>query len=596
MANYFMDLEQTGTGHAGDVFDPWSYADHIANAASIPANSVTFVKGTLQTALSDSPVNPAVPTIWELWDYRFYWQSTNDPWRLYLTATSEIDFSNTVLKNGIIYKDGPGTGSSTLKVGATEAPDPYGPHVNMLIQATTADSIGLTGSVEFRGCSFKTADSIVNDDSKTVQDCTFDCGDIVLNATLNSSHCSFTVPSLAGTHTDAQWSWPAGVAWPAYDAHKRDFAVKVLGATLAEPAVPGTPPYEAYPYDMWGDTRTNIGGFNFFYDVGFIIKNQNYYPPYWTEVANAWRGDPKWLMIFDIIYFNGAMFTLNGSNSFWGPENTGMVSKSIDNGYNWTTEFGNDVFGGYFCLNTDTNLLYISVEGGPKEGIWTSTDGSSWTQITTNNEIERVFHYSPLDGYFYTLRYGAPTWDGIALRSPDAINWVEMNMATPLYIYDYAEFNGELYACGRDSGDGYVHKLTGTTWNPVYTIDYPTGVECLCMKVFKGHLYVGVSVYEGYIPSYYTTGEVHRTADGIVWEKVGTFDSYAYRNMAWLQNEITNLEVFQDKLYAVSRELYETENGTDWTNLHQNVGNQDVMRSSNNGDYVFFTAFTYPYV
>ena len=273
----------------------------------------------------------------------------------------------------------------------------------------------------------------------------------------------------------------------------------------------------------------------------------------------------------------------------------GRVSSSQDHGYTWTVEWGDDIYGDFFCLNTDTNQLYMYVNNSsPEDGVWTSSDGSLWTQITSNTDILNVFHYSPLDGYYYSLFYGPPLWDGIPLRSPDAINWVAMTIDTPNFIYDYEEFNGELYACGRDGGNGLVHKLTGTTWNLVYTIDYPTGVECLCLKEFNGYLYVGVGVFQYWTPHSYSTGEVHRTTNGVDWSLVGTFDFGPNPNH-WSHSDITNLEVFENKLYAVSVELYETENGTDWTNLHRRVGNESIQRSTVDDSFVYFTSFQFPY-
>jgi len=316
-------------------------------------------------------------------------------------------------------------------------------------------------------------------------------------------------------------------------------------------------------------------------DIGFIIKNQNYYPPYWVDLESA-------QMVECAVIFNGDFYIIDGAEGF------GRIRKSIDRGYNFTTVWGNDVWGRSFCLNTDTNILYLYIKDGypwgdsvANNGVWSSTDGSSWTQVTSNTDIRGAFHYSPLDGYFYTLRYGAPTWEGIPLRSLDAINWVEMTTDTPIYVKDYAEFNGELYACGYSGGNGLVHKLTGTTWNLVYTIDYPTSVECYCLKVFDGYLYVGIGVFIDYNPYYHSRGEIHRTANGIDWDLVGSFD------VGVGLSDIRVLEVFENKLHAVNFTVYITENGTDWISTYQNTG--FLTGSAVDDSFVYFVSSAYSY-
>jgi len=263
MATYWMDL--AGGSGSGTQGDPWSYADYLSAKSSLVNGDLIRVKGVrFETGTSPSQNNR-----WFIWDK---WIG-EDPWRITFSIggfPGGFDIRNIVLKNGVIY-GADGLGQMGFR-GVT--PNPAEFNENVLIQQT-AGNLEYYASQPFtsKGCSIRNTSgnfgffeggAAVND----FIDCTFDIsGSIAVPSapSFTTQNCSFNKASSPGNHTSPQWNWPAGVAWPVYDAIADLFLIDILGATLGAPAVPGAgaPTYTGYETGPWGNPRNNISGFSF---------------------------------------------------------------------------------------------------------------------------------------------------------------------------------------------------------------------------------------------------------------------------------------------------------------------------------------------
>lgn len=320
-------------------------------------------------------------------------------------------------------------------------------------------------------------------------------------------------------------------------------------------------------------------------DFGFIIEDENYIPPFWNNVQGA---GIEWDIINDIVGFNGDIYTVVGA--FYDP--IGQVKKSIDNGLSWTTVL-DTIYGKALCLNTDTDLLYLSASGlgGPlTEGIYTTIDGIIWNKIAPSS-VPYPFYYNQFDGFFYS--YGSFPYN--PSRSLDAVSWVDMPSPTATYVNNYEEFNGQLYVCGENAGNAVVHRLSGETWEMVLNLDHLTyDLDALCLKTFNGYLYAGISVFVGYFPYVYYRGEIHRTANGISWDLVASFDNGEPSPTESSHAEVKSMNFLDNKLYINSgSDIFETENGMDYLDTDQDIEG-DVVRSLNYDNYIYFTSFSWP--
>jgi len=252
MAEY-IDLDDLTTGHAGTIGDPYSYEDYLTYRTTMASGIQFYVKGSLSTSNATNPDLGALAkhAFWDKWG--------DDPWRLELTDPTLKRMYNYFLSNGIIYRT-----AGTFAVGCSSLLS--GNLVNLIVNTGSFSiEIGGGANTPYKGCSFKSSVNSSVVETPVAEDCTFDIPDFIelKGYTLTSDHCSFIGASPAGTHTNAQFNWPAGVSWPVFDAYQTLFASDLLGATLAAPAQPGIPPYAGYETDMWGSTRTGISGFSF---------------------------------------------------------------------------------------------------------------------------------------------------------------------------------------------------------------------------------------------------------------------------------------------------------------------------------------------
>ena len=262
----YIDLSLGTTGHAGTIGDPWSYYDYRSARTITPNGTLMYVKGSIHITTNISGQTLGNWFIWDKWP-------GEDPWRLnwdYLhvgKGSGDPVFTGLIMKNGIFYSD-----HARLTIGIQAGADPGvagQSFSNMLINSFDLLRIYLARDVSFKGCSIKSADQTTiqgafgYDVEYPWYDCTFDSPSFVFvdtdSSKFTTNNFAFTVGSLPGVHDDVQYSW-AGSTWPAWDADSSAFSSAILTAGVTTPPQPGTPPYTGYETDMWGNTRTGIGG------------------------------------------------------------------------------------------------------------------------------------------------------------------------------------------------------------------------------------------------------------------------------------------------------------------------------------------------
>ena len=144
--------------------------------------------------------------------------------------------------------------------------------------------------------------------------------------------------------------------------------------------------------------------------------------------------------------------------------------------------------------------------------IWRTANGSDWTAVTTDGfgisstprsaDVMTVYQgqiyaavssYSEISGvgaYIYRSSSGDPgSWSPVVTGgNGDIQNGL---------VDAFAEFNGALYACGKNTSQGaFIWKSSpdGSTWSQVgsYGLDASHQDEAITMTVFNGKLFVGI--------------------------------------------------------------------------------------------------------
>ena len=132
------------------------------------------------------------------------------------------------------------------------------------------------------------------------------------------------------------------------------------------------------------------------------------------------------------------------------------------------------------------NKLWIFDSEGPNQGmVWSSADGTSWTQVTnsapwggggTDSEGEPI----PRGGFTVAV-YNRNMWIvggccydtgvfsyGDAWRSPAGINWIQVSGMLPPRVvphYETAVFNNRLWLLGGDDYPTYSNTIHSTSDN-----------------------------------------------------------------------------------------------------------------------------------
>jgi len=264
MANFYMNLSRAGSGYSGTTGDPYSWTDYVSLrlGPTFSNDDTIYVKGNVSTG--EYELSPGADWIvFDKWDTS-HPNGSDDAWRLELSYAGGIstDFYGVIFKRGVIYH----YGTNEIVVGASGGGHNF---QNFLLYADTADiGIGNRDNSILRGCSLRTPGVFSSYLNTTILDSSIECASVTIagrGGSLTSTNCSYSPGSVGGSLTSCQLNWPAGVAWPAYNAPAAAFDNIVLGATLSAPAQPGfgAPSYTGYNTGPWGNARTGISGFYF---------------------------------------------------------------------------------------------------------------------------------------------------------------------------------------------------------------------------------------------------------------------------------------------------------------------------------------------
>lgn len=150
----------------------------------------------------------------------------------------------------------------------------------------------------------------------------------------------------------------------------------------------------------------------------------------------------------------------------------------------------------------------------------------------------------------------------VIYRTDNGKDWKEvMKSESGSDVFALEEFKGALYAGVEGPEAELWRSIDGVRWEKVHTFPFDarpysneTGVTAL--GVFKGYLYAG---------TYHL--RIYRSANGIDWEEVGSFQAI---DSSKSSIKVRFLKEFKGKLYAgstYSGALFQSENGKDWIEL-----------------------------
>ena len=203
--------------------------------------------------------------------------------------------------------------------------------------------------------------------------------------------------------------------------------------------------------------------------------------------------------------------------------------------------------------------------------LWSSTDGVTWTLITTN---------APYDGYAEMTVYAGKIWavKQNVWNSVDGVNWKQIAEKSPFGIRSYGELvvhDGKMWQLG--SGEDVWHTTNGVTWNCV-AAHTPYGPRFASAAVaFNGKLWVmGGAVEktnsppEKVYPKFTTFNDVWSSADGADWTRV-------VEHAPWAQRMWFVPVVYADRLWIIGGfdnvhranfdDVWWTEDGIKWQRL-----------------------------
>jgi len=168
----------------------------------------------------------------------------------------------------------------------------------------------------------------------------------------------------------------------------------------------------------------------------------------------------------------------------------GAIIYSTNGGVTWTSATITPTTGYEFDNVAWDGSRFLATAFGSPAGIWTSTDGASWTQLTTN----LISRLTPAGaGYIGTNGVGA------ILTSSDAVTWtLTYNFVYPSIsdILWMADRNEYLAVGGVTSGGFIATSTDAATWNARLASDKLTSVLWDGSKFlaidFNGRLYTSV--------------------------------------------------------------------------------------------------------
>lgn len=311
----------------------------------------------------------------------------------------------------------------------------------------------------------------------------------------------------------------------------------------------------AFP-DRRGITGTSLAGVGL--EVNGVVEDV------WVQVNAAGFGDSNDFRVGPLSVFATRLYagTINGD-----------VWRTSD-GTSWTqvtTLPGRAFLGAVFG-----NQLYAGTQAsGVDVGVWRSLDGTSWTQVVssgfgdaTNSQVnpDSVFGAHLYAGTGKNLGGGGEVW-----RSSDGTSWTQVNSdgfgdANNTEILLGPVFGGHLYAGTRNAATGgeIWRTADGTSWTQVNTDGFGDSNNEYVQPtaVFGGFLYAGTA-------DFFSGGEIWRSADGTSWSQV---DTNGFGNPA---NVVTDPRLaVGDVLYALTAndvptggEVWSTEDGTQWEQI-----------------------------
>lgn len=263
---YYVNLEGTGTGHAGTSSDPYSFADWQTRVALEVHDSIIFhMKGSYTTTNCVFYYGPYGYT--DHYTAYYPWNpSVNGPWRLHLTAatTGDPDWYLTekvFFNGGILFVDTP-----SLNYGFSPR---SGYHYNMYI-STSQDycpySDVMKGCLINVGRDFQGYTKAFDSAFKIVGSVTAH-----VNTITNSAFTAVTgldSGKLVNCQTD--WSSPTMPAFSGNQAAFTDLYTDV--DTPPQPGYGTINNYQGYSTDLWGRYRNGIG-------TGYMGGSVVYYNP-----------------------------------------------------------------------------------------------------------------------------------------------------------------------------------------------------------------------------------------------------------------------------------------------------------------------------
>lgn len=197
----------------------------------------------------------------------------------------------------------------------------------------------------------------------------------------------------------------------------------------------------------------------------------------------------------------------------------GAIYRSADGGVTWTTASVTPVSDFEFLkvVWDGTRFLATSNAGAGSQGVWTSSDGASWTHLTSNF----VEHLTPAGSGAYIGTNGV----GSMRTSSDVVNWtnrydfVHDSITDILWMQDRGEYL--VTASAADSRGFIATSSDAITWHARYTSDRRTGA------VWDGSRFVSID----------SKGRVFTSADGVSWGSSTIVPaggiSRVYNDIAW---------------------------------------------------------------
>ena len=203
--------------------------------------------------------------------------------------------------------------------------------------------------------------------------------------------------------------------------------------------------------------------------------------------------------------------------------------------------------------------------------LWSSTDGVTWTLITTN---------APYDGYAEMTVYAGRVWavKQSVWNSADGVNWQQVAEKTPFGVRGYGELlvhDGKMWQLG--SGEDVWNTTNGITWTCA-AAHAPYGPRFASAAVaFRGKLWVmGGAVErtnsppEKVYPKFSTFNDVWCSSDGADWSRV-------IEHAPWTQRMWFVPIIHADRLWIIGGfdnvhranfdDVWWTEDGIKWQRL-----------------------------